>query len=177
MGSAGLARLHGLFAVYKPPGLKWKHLRDTVELQLLKGECLLPECDFALDPSSKIKLCDLVAWAERFPNAFCTLCYASLFHLFRWINKLSIVSCDKQLISNKVGFESKSYLTIAILFATVGFHLSSPSSYCIGPSPRTELTRCPLPVYTQVSMLGGLLPQNSACASCWAPWKAAKRRN
>ncbi|ELW62000.1 putative tRNA pseudouridine synthase 2 [Tupaia chinensis] len=37
MGSAGLARLHGLFAVYKPPGLKWKHLRDTVELQLLKG--------------------------------------------------------------------------------------------------------------------------------------------
>lgn len=37
MGSAGLARLHGLFAVYKPPGLKWKHLQDTVELQLLKG--------------------------------------------------------------------------------------------------------------------------------------------
>ncbi|KAF5928219.1 hypothetical protein HPG69_016592 [Diceros bicornis minor] len=37
MGSAGLARLHGLFAAYKPPGLKWKHLRDTVELQLLKG--------------------------------------------------------------------------------------------------------------------------------------------
>ncbi|XP_020019893.1 pseudouridylate synthase TRUB2, mitochondrial [Castor canadensis] len=37
MGSAGLARLHGLFAVYKPPGLKWLHLRDTVELQLLKG--------------------------------------------------------------------------------------------------------------------------------------------
>lgn len=40
MGSAGLARLHGLFAAYKPPGLKWKHLRDIVELQLLKGECL-----------------------------------------------------------------------------------------------------------------------------------------
>ncbi|XP_066896721.1 pseudouridylate synthase TRUB2, mitochondrial isoform X2 [Kogia breviceps] len=37
MGLAGLARLHGLFAAYKPPGLKWKHLRDTVELQLLKG--------------------------------------------------------------------------------------------------------------------------------------------
>ncbi|XP_008577433.1 PREDICTED: probable tRNA pseudouridine synthase 2 isoform X2 [Galeopterus variegatus] len=37
MGSAGLARLHGLFAAYKPPGLKWMHLRDTVELQLLKG--------------------------------------------------------------------------------------------------------------------------------------------
>nr|XP_019584273.1 PREDICTED: probable tRNA pseudouridine synthase 2 isoform X2 [Rhinolophus sinicus] len=37
MGSAGLARLHGLFAAYKPPGLKWKHLRDIVELQLLKG--------------------------------------------------------------------------------------------------------------------------------------------
>lgn len=43
MGSAGLARLQGLFAVYKPPGLKWKHLRDTVELQLLKGECLEPD--------------------------------------------------------------------------------------------------------------------------------------
>ncbi|KAK1334091.1 hypothetical protein QTO34_005091 [Cnephaeus nilssonii] len=37
MGAAGLARLHGLFAAYKPPGLHWKHLRDTVELQLLKG--------------------------------------------------------------------------------------------------------------------------------------------
>ncbi|XP_066112169.1 pseudouridylate synthase TRUB2, mitochondrial [Saccopteryx bilineata] len=37
MGTAGLARLHGLFAAYKPPGLHWKHLRDTVELQLLKG--------------------------------------------------------------------------------------------------------------------------------------------
>ncbi|XP_070107624.1 pseudouridylate synthase TRUB2, mitochondrial isoform X5 [Equus caballus] len=37
MGPGGLARLHGLFAAYKPPGLKWKHLRDTVELQLLKG--------------------------------------------------------------------------------------------------------------------------------------------
>ncbi|KAM5330831.1 pseudouridylate synthase TRUB2, mitochondrial isoform 1-T1 [Glossophaga mutica] len=37
MGSAGLARLHGLFAAYKPPGLHWKHLRDAVEMQLLKG--------------------------------------------------------------------------------------------------------------------------------------------
>ncbi|XP_037007683.2 pseudouridylate synthase TRUB2, mitochondrial [Artibeus jamaicensis] len=37
MGSAGLARLHGLFATYKPPGLHWKHLRDAVEMQLLKG--------------------------------------------------------------------------------------------------------------------------------------------
>ncbi|XP_059514182.1 pseudouridylate synthase TRUB2, mitochondrial isoform X2 [Myotis daubentonii] len=37
MGAAGVARLHGLFATYKPPGLHWKHLRDTVELQLLKG--------------------------------------------------------------------------------------------------------------------------------------------
>lgn len=41
--SAGLGRLHGLFAVYKPPGLKWKHLRDIVELQLLKGEYLQPD--------------------------------------------------------------------------------------------------------------------------------------
>ncbi|XP_007450093.1 PREDICTED: probable tRNA pseudouridine synthase 2-like [Lipotes vexillifer] len=37
MGLAGLAWLHRLFAAYKPPGLKWKQLRDTVELQLLKG--------------------------------------------------------------------------------------------------------------------------------------------
>ncbi|XP_075416825.1 pseudouridylate synthase TRUB2, mitochondrial [Tenrec ecaudatus] len=37
MGSAGLARLHGLFATYKPPGLKWELLRNTVEMQLLKG--------------------------------------------------------------------------------------------------------------------------------------------
>ncbi|XP_054440284.1 pseudouridylate synthase TRUB2, mitochondrial [Pteronotus mesoamericanus] len=37
MGSASLARLNGVFAAYKPPGLHWKHLRDTVELQLLKG--------------------------------------------------------------------------------------------------------------------------------------------
>ena len=43
MGFRGLARLQGLFAVYKPPGLKWKHVRDTVELQLLKGEGLEAE--------------------------------------------------------------------------------------------------------------------------------------
>lgn len=47
MGSAGLARLNGLFAVYKPPGLKWLHLRDTVEQQLLKGECF----ERTLDPA------------------------------------------------------------------------------------------------------------------------------
>ncbi|XP_067868923.1 mitochondrial mRNA pseudouridine synthase TRUB2 [Heterodontus francisci] len=28
--------LHGLFAVYKPPGIHWKRLRDTVETKLLK---------------------------------------------------------------------------------------------------------------------------------------------
>lgn len=80
MRPRGLARLHGLFAAYKPPGLKWKHLRDTVELQLLKGVL-------------------------------------------------------------------------------------------------TELTRCPLPVRAQVSMPGSRLPLNSVFASCWAPWKAAKRRS
>uniref|UniRef100_I3MAV5 Pseudouridine synthase II N-terminal domain-containing protein n=1 Tax=Ictidomys tridecemlineatus TaxID=43179 RepID=I3MAV5_ICTTR len=37
VGCGGLARLNGLFAAYKPPGLKWLHLRDTVEQQLLKG--------------------------------------------------------------------------------------------------------------------------------------------
>lgn len=45
MGSSGLAKLHGLFAAYKPPGLKWEHLRETVELQLLKGEHLEPGPD------------------------------------------------------------------------------------------------------------------------------------
>lgn len=54
--------------------------------------------------------------------------------MFRWVNKLNIVGCYKQLISNRVGFEPKAYLTIAILFATVGFLLSSPSSYFLGPS-------------------------------------------
>lgn len=49
MWSAGLARLHGLFAAYKPPGLKWEHLRDTVELQLLKGGNL----DADLSPLSR----------------------------------------------------------------------------------------------------------------------------
>ncbi|KAM7330797.1 hypothetical protein ACRRTK_009986 [Alexandromys fortis] len=37
MDVEGLARLQGLFGVYKPPGLTWLHLRETVELQLLKG--------------------------------------------------------------------------------------------------------------------------------------------
>lgn len=78
MGSAGLARLHGLFAAYKPPGLKWKHLRDIVELQLLKGEWLQPDDSARFLPKSisvsgpygkkKKKSCDLVGWAERFLN-------------------------------------------------------------------------------------------------------------
>ncbi|XP_075036507.1 pseudouridylate synthase TRUB2, mitochondrial [Mixophyes fleayi] len=29
-------KLHGLFAVFKPPGVKWKSVRDTVEMKLLK---------------------------------------------------------------------------------------------------------------------------------------------
>ncbi|XP_028919668.1 mitochondrial mRNA pseudouridine synthase TRUB2 isoform X1 [Ornithorhynchus anatinus] len=37
MASAGLARLNGLFAAYKPPGKHWKYVRDTVELKLLQG--------------------------------------------------------------------------------------------------------------------------------------------
>ncbi|XP_074149888.1 pseudouridylate synthase TRUB2, mitochondrial isoform X2 [Sminthopsis crassicaudata] len=37
MESLQCSRLNGLFAVYKPPGLNWKHLRDTVEFKLLKG--------------------------------------------------------------------------------------------------------------------------------------------
>lgn len=31
-------RLEGLFCVYKPPGVHWKIVRDTVETNLLKGE-------------------------------------------------------------------------------------------------------------------------------------------
>lgn len=30
-------KLDGLFAVYKPPGVHWKLVRDTVETNLLKG--------------------------------------------------------------------------------------------------------------------------------------------
>ncbi|EGW00182.1 putative tRNA pseudouridine synthase 2 [Cricetulus griseus] len=48
MGSSGLARLQGLFAVYKPPGMKWLHARETVELQLLKGECLDADPQFCI---------------------------------------------------------------------------------------------------------------------------------
>ncbi|KAJ6654582.1 hypothetical protein lerEdw1_006735 [Lerista edwardsae] len=33
---AARAGLHGLFAVYKPPGAPWSVVRDTVEMQLLK---------------------------------------------------------------------------------------------------------------------------------------------
>ncbi|XP_048414766.1 mitochondrial mRNA pseudouridine synthase TRUB2 [Stegostoma tigrinum] len=32
---SALQRLHGMFAVYKPPGVHWKQLRDTVETKLL----------------------------------------------------------------------------------------------------------------------------------------------
>lgn len=37
MGSSDPGRLQGLFAVYKPSGLKWLHVCQTVELQLLNG--------------------------------------------------------------------------------------------------------------------------------------------
>lgn len=30
-------KLQGLFAVYKPPGIHWKIVRDTIETNLLKG--------------------------------------------------------------------------------------------------------------------------------------------
>ncbi|XP_021569375.1 probable tRNA pseudouridine synthase 2 isoform X2 [Carlito syrichta] len=74
MGSAGLARLHGLFAVYKPPGLKWKHLRDTVELQLLKGlnagKPLAPEqrVRFLLGPMENSEKKELTLTATSVPT-------------------------------------------------------------------------------------------------------------
>lgn len=34
-------RLHGLFCVYKPLGVHWKLVRDTIEANLLKGEVKL----------------------------------------------------------------------------------------------------------------------------------------
>lgn len=33
-----LRRLEGLFCVYKPSGVHWKLIRDTVETNILKGE-------------------------------------------------------------------------------------------------------------------------------------------
>lgn len=33
-----LRRLEGLFCVYKPSGVRWKLVRDTVETNILKGE-------------------------------------------------------------------------------------------------------------------------------------------
>ncbi|XP_017911359.1 PREDICTED: probable tRNA pseudouridine synthase 2 isoform X2 [Capra hircus] len=74
MGSAGLARLQGLFAVYKPPGLKWKHLRDTVELQLLKGlnagkpSAPKQRVRFLLGPVESSKEKELTLTANRVPT-------------------------------------------------------------------------------------------------------------
>lgn len=34
--SSALRLLHGIFAVYKPPGIKWKFVRDTIEMKLLQ---------------------------------------------------------------------------------------------------------------------------------------------
>ncbi|XP_075685715.1 pseudouridylate synthase TRUB2, mitochondrial [Rhinoderma darwinii] len=34
--SSPFRMLHGIFAVYKPPGIKWKSVRDTVEMKLLQ---------------------------------------------------------------------------------------------------------------------------------------------
>ncbi|XP_069839241.1 pseudouridylate synthase TRUB2, mitochondrial [Dendropsophus ebraccatus] len=34
--SSAFRMLHGIFAVYKPPGMKWKSIRDTVEMKLLQ---------------------------------------------------------------------------------------------------------------------------------------------
>ncbi|CAH6788821.1 Trub2 [Phodopus roborovskii] len=58
MGSSGLARLQGLFAVYKPPGLKWLHVRKTVELQLLKG------LNAAKPPAPEKRVCFLLGPVE-----------------------------------------------------------------------------------------------------------------
>uniref|UniRef100_A0AC11EH84 TruB pseudouridine synthase family member 2 n=1 Tax=Ovis aries TaxID=9940 RepID=A0AC11EH84_SHEEP len=71
---AGLARLQGLFAVYKPPGLKWKHLRDTVELQLLKGlnagkpPAPKQRVRFLLEPVESSKEKELTLTANRVPT-------------------------------------------------------------------------------------------------------------
>ncbi|KAM3917163.1 pseudouridylate synthase TRUB2, mitochondrial-like [Leptodactylus fuscus] len=34
--SSAFRMLHGIFSVYKPPGTKWKSLRDTIEIKLLQ---------------------------------------------------------------------------------------------------------------------------------------------
>ncbi|XP_073502815.1 pseudouridylate synthase TRUB2, mitochondrial [Phyllobates terribilis] len=35
--SSAFRMLHGIFAVYKPPGIQWKFVRDTIEMKLLQG--------------------------------------------------------------------------------------------------------------------------------------------
>uniref|UniRef100_UPI00398F6FA6 pseudouridylate synthase TRUB2, mitochondrial isoform X3 n=1 Tax=Pristiophorus japonicus TaxID=55135 RepID=UPI00398F6FA6 len=42
--------LHGLFAVYKPPGVHWKRVRDTVETKLLKGAAFEPDLNSSEQP-------------------------------------------------------------------------------------------------------------------------------
>ncbi|KAM9305639.1 pseudouridylate synthase TRUB2, mitochondrial [Gastrophryne carolinensis] len=37
-------KLNGLFALYKPPGVNWKYIRDTVEVKLLKELNALQQC-------------------------------------------------------------------------------------------------------------------------------------
>ncbi|XP_006892671.1 PREDICTED: probable tRNA pseudouridine synthase 2 [Elephantulus edwardii] len=74
MGSAGLSRLHGLFATYKPPGLKWEHLRDTVEMQLLKGlnagkpPALEQRVHFLLGPVESCEAKELTLTATSVPT-------------------------------------------------------------------------------------------------------------
>ncbi|XP_062929961.1 mitochondrial mRNA pseudouridine synthase TRUB2 isoform X2 [Mobula hypostoma] len=54
-GMRAVRALNGLFALYKPPGVHWKQVRDTVEANLLKdlnsAECPRPEYQVRFLPS------------------------------------------------------------------------------------------------------------------------------
>ncbi|KAB0356668.1 hypothetical protein FD754_000824, partial [Muntiacus muntjak] len=115
MGSAGLARLQGLFAVYKPPGLKWKHLRDTVELQLLKGlnagkpPAPKQRVRFLLGPVEGSEEKELTLTATRVPSLidhplviYIYICmytfYFTFFNIMVYHRILNIVSCAIQRV-------------------------------------------------------------------------------
>ncbi|XP_076870570.1 pseudouridylate synthase TRUB2, mitochondrial [Brachyhypopomus gauderio] len=70
-----LSKLDGLFAVYKPQGVNWKHVRDTIETKLLKAVNSLPppapRCmvQFQVLPSGETSdSTDLTVTASKLPT-------------------------------------------------------------------------------------------------------------
>lgn len=50
-------KLEGLFCVYKPAGVHWKLVRDTIETNLLKGEFIFFLHSWTVAPFSNTHAC------------------------------------------------------------------------------------------------------------------------